>query len=197
MYDLSEMGRANTLKMVTYGIDLTNTFYFLKDRGSATGLSLVLNGTVSEYQYLPGWTRYRNDLATVGTLLTGGVNEIVAQDAGEIVAHGRRQDVTTLRTLIGASGSTATDQQVAALQYQLTEMSDLQPALALKLERGFTQPWNGWDINDIVNLEIVNGIDNITGTARLTGVRALYTEIGEQVTVLVDRLAGGSGGGNT
>lgn len=189
-YDLTEMGRANTVNQVTFDIDLTNTFHFYKNRGVASALALVLGGNVSDYGYLPGWARYRNDVATVGVAGAGGSTEIVATNAGEIAAKGRRQDVTTLKTLAGiGGGATETDQQKAALERDLKRLVQQQSALMLRVERGKVEPFVGYELNDTARIEIGNGIDTITGVRRIIGVRCLFAEAGEDIDILVAQVA--------
>lgn len=189
-YDLTEMGRANTVNQVTYEIDLNNVFNFWKNRGSASSLALVLGGNISDYGYLPGWTRYRNDVATVGMAAAGGATEIVATNAAEITAKGRRQDVTTLKTLAGiGGGATEADQQKAALERDLKRLVQQQSALMLRVARGKVEPFVGYTLNDTALVEISNGNDLITGTRRIVGLRCLFSEAGEDVDLMVAQVA--------
>lgn len=187
-YDLSEMGRANTANHVTFEITRVApyTFNFWKAKGSDVGLGLVLGGLVSDYRYLPGWTQYRNDLATLGTTVGGGATEIVKRDTAEITARGLRQDVATIKTLLGITGAaTEADQQQAAAARLLTSKTKQQPALLLRLMRGLIEPFSGFDIADKVVVEIANGIDTITGRYRIVGIRGIYNEEGEDTSLIV------------
>lgn len=189
-YDLTEMGRANTVNQVTYEIDLNNVFNFWKNRGSASSLALVLGGNISDYGYLPGWTRYRNDVATVGMASAGGATEIVAKNAAEITAKALRQDVTTLKTLAGiGGGSTEADQQKAALERELKRLVQQQSALMLRVARGKVEPFVGYGLNDTALVEISNGNDLITGARRIVGLRCLFSEAGEDVDLMVAQVA--------
>jgi hypothetical protein len=188
LYDLTEMGRSNTAHHTTFEITRTApfTFNFWKDRGSVRDIGLVLGGTVSNYRYVPGWTHYRNDLATLGTAVGGGPTEIVKSDPNEAHARGLRQDVFTIRTVLGVAGaSTEYDQQQAVAQRVLKSMTQAQPGLALKLVRGYLDPFVGFDICDKMPVEIANGVDTITGSWRLAGVRGFYDESGEALTLIV------------
>lgn len=188
-YDLSEMGRANTGNHVTFDITRTSpfTFRFLKNAGSTVGLGLVLNGSVSDYAYAPNWLRYRNDLATVGMNAAGGAAEITKTDAAAITDKGLRQDVAVLETLLGITGlATEADQQQAALARKLYTAVNRRTALWLRLVPGVLEPFVGWDIADRATVEIGNGADSITGLRRIVGVRALLTEAGESLSILVE-----------
>ena len=190
LYDLSEFGRANTDHWVTFGITRTSpfTFSFLKDAGTTTGIGLVLNGTVSDYAYLPNWTYYRNDLASVGLNAAGGTDEITKTDPTAISAKGLRQDVATIRTLLGVAGAaTEADQQQAALARILYESVNRRVTLLLRLVPGAIEPFTGWDLADKATVEISNGVDSLTGLWRMVGVRALFTEGGEDLSLFVEK----------
>jgi hypothetical protein len=191
-YDLSEIGRANTTNHVTYGISRSapHTFSFLKNAGSLRDFGLVLNGNVSDYRHVPLWKRYRNDLATVGLGNAGGPDEIVKTDETEAAARGRRQDVFTIRTLLGIAGAaTEADQQQAVTARQLVKATQQQPAILLRLVRGFLAPFDGWDINDRVPIEIGNGADSLTGERRIVGVQTIFDEAGEAMSLITEPIA--------
>lgn len=187
-YDLSEMGRANTVNHTTFEIttSTTPTFNFRKNKGSVVGLGFVLGGNVSDYQHLPGWIRYRNNLATIGSTVGGGATEIVVTDASAAAAKGLRQDVFTIKTLLGIVGAaTEADQQKAVAERQLKSSLQAQPTLLLRLARGSIDFFNGWDLCDKAPVEIGNGIDNIATNWRILGARATFDEAGENPQVLV------------
>lgn len=191
-YDLSEMGRANTVNQVTFGISRTapHTFSFLKNAGTARDFGLVLNGNVSEYRHLPRWKAYRNDLATVGLNSAGGPSEITKTDETAAAARGRRQDVFTIKTLLGIAGAaTEADQQQAVAARMLKAATQQQPALLLRLMDGFLEPFVGWDINDTVPLEVSNGIDAISTRRRIVGAQAVYAEAGESLSIITEPIA--------
>jgi len=188
-YDLSEMGRANTINQVSYEITRTSphTFNFWKNKGSVLGLGLVLNGNVSSYQHLPNWKGYRNDLATIGMNAAGGPGEIVKTDEAEALARGRRQDVFTIKTLLGITGAaTEADQQQAVAARFLKESTNQQPTILLQLMPGMLEPFNGWDLGDKAYMEVVNGIDSLTGLRRIAGVQAIYTATGEDLSIITE-----------
>lgn len=189
LYDLSEMARANTTNHVTFSISRTApfTFTFLKNAGTARDIGLTLNGSVTDYDYLPNWSRYRNDIATLGTTVGGGSTEIVETDETAAAARSRRQDVATIKTLLGIVGSAVeSDQQVAATSRILTIATKRTPALSIRLSRGTLEPFSGWDICDTTPVEIVNGVDSLTTSQRIVGVRGLYTEAGEDLAIILE-----------
>jgi hypothetical protein len=192
LYDLSEMGRANTGHHVTFGVSRTSpyTFTFLKDAGTLSGLGLVLNGTVSDYSFAPNWMRYRNNLASVGLNAAGGAGEIEKSDAAAVTAKGLREDVTALETLLGITGTAVeADQQQAALARKLYDAVNVRSALWVRLVPGAVEPFVGWEIADKATVEISNGIDALTGARRIVGVRGLFRESGEDLSLLLEPTA--------
>jgi hypothetical protein len=192
LFDLTEIGRANTTNHVTFGItrDAPHTFSFRKNKGVSSGYPFVLGGNVSDYGYVPNWKRYRNDLATVGMLAAGGTGEIVKKDDTEAAARGRRQDVVTIQTLLGIVGAaTEADQQQAYVQRALKTALTLQPAIQLVLVRGAHETFDGYDIADKVTVEIGNGIESLTGEWRLLGEVGRMREEGETQSVIVAPVA--------
>jgi hypothetical protein len=186
-FDISEMGRANTGYRVTFEITDGLAFNFWKNKIRAAPYELSLNGTVTDYEFSPGGTHYRNDLATVGVGSTGGASELTA--VGDAVSQlhtmGRRQDVTPLKTLAGISaGLPETDQMQAALEQALRRAIDYPGNLSVRVERGTIAP-DVIQMNDIVPCEIVNGRDALTKSPFVVGERVLYDESGEDVDLLL------------
>lgn len=186
-YDISEMGRANTANRVTFEITLANVFNFWKNQGGTAPFELVLNGTVSDYDFTPGWTHFRDDLATLGVGATGGSAEITASAGNDILAAmSRRQDVATLKTLAGiAGGLTETDQQKAALEGTLFKLLHYPGNLATRVERGTVDP-SLVLMNDKVPIEVVNGRDTLTTSPFIVGKRVFYDENGEDLDIMLD-----------
>jgi len=189
-YDLSEMGRANTIHHVTYEISRVAPFefHFWKNKGSLVDVPLVLNGTVSEYQYAPNWAGLRNDLATLGTSVGGGAAEVVKTDPASALVFGLRQDVFSIKTLSGVAGTVETDQQQAVAARALKTATQGTPALWLTLVPGTIEPFAGWDICDRMPVEISNGTDLVTGNWRVLGARAIIDEPGERLQLLVGKV---------
>jgi hypothetical protein len=190
-YDLTEMGRANTNHHVTFEITRTATFTFnfWKNKGSLVGIPLVLNGSVNDYQYAPNWAALRNDLATLGTTVGGGAAEVVKTNATSAAVFGRRQDVFTIKTLAGTGALTVeSDQQQAVAERMLKTATEGSPSLWLTLVPGVIQPFSGWNICDTFPVEIVNGVDSITGNWRVVGARAIVDESSERAQVLVAKV---------
>jgi len=192
LYDLTEIGRANTVNQVTYGISRTSphTFTFLRNAGTARDFGLALNGSVSGYRHLPNWKSYRNDIASVGLDAAGGPAEISKTDETAAAAKARRQDVFTIKTLLGISGAaTEADQQQAVMARTLKSAVQQQPAVMFSLMPGFIEPFSGWDICDTVPVEVSNGIDSLTGIRRIAGAQALYMEAGERLSLVTEAIA--------
>jgi hypothetical protein len=189
LFDLSEMGRANTTNQVSFDITLgaAPTFRFLKNKGGLALFGLVLGGNVSDYHYLPNWASYRNDLATIGTTIGGGATEVTSKDVAAAAAKGLRQDVFTIKTLLGIVGkATEADQQKAVADRMLKRALQAVPALQLRLLRGTLDPLVGYDIADRVPVEILNGIDSIATPWRLVGHRGLFSEGGEDLSIIAE-----------
>jgi hypothetical protein len=191
-FDITEMGRANTTNHVTFNItrSVTPTFRFIANSGVARDLGLVLGGNVTDYRHLPNWRNYRNDLATIGTTVGGGATEVIAKDDTAAAAKGRRQDVFTVKTLLGIVGAaTEVDQQKAVADRMLKSRLALQPTLMLRLLPGTFDPFDGHDICDKLPVEVSNGIDSIATSWRLVGERAVVGEEGERPSVIVEPVA--------
>jgi len=185
------MGRANTNHHVTFEITRTGTFTFnfWKNKGSLVGIPLVLNGSVSDYSYAPNWATYRNDLATLGTTVGGGATEVVKTNETSASVFSRRQDVFAIKTLAGIVGSAVeADQQQAVAARMLRAATEGAPSLWLTLVPGVIEPFTGFDVCDTMPVEIVNGVDSITGNWRVVGVRAIVDEPGERMQVLVTKV---------
>jgi hypothetical protein len=190
-YDMTEMGRANTNHHVTFEITRTATFTFnfWKNKGTLRGIPLVLGGSVSDYAYAPNWAALRNDLATLGTTVGGGAAEVVKTDETSASVFTRRQDVFAIKTLAGIVGSSVeADQQQAVAARMVRSATEGTPALWLTLVPGVIEPFTGWDICDTMPVEIVNGVDSITGNWRVVGARAIVDEPGERTQVLVEKV---------
>ena len=184
-YDLSEMGRANTANQVSFDIGFDGTFRFYKNRGAAKDVGLVLNGTVSDYNYVPGWIKYRNNLATLGQTSGGSASEIVKSDAAAAAAKSLRQDVFTIATLLGITGAaTEADQQQAVAARQLKIAEQPPGALSLSLIGNHITPAD-IDICDTAPVEIANGTEAIAQRWRCLGWRGTYDEAGERLGLII------------
>lgn len=189
MFDLTEIGRANTANNVTFEITRTSpfTFNFWKNRGSAkTDLRLTLPGNVRDYQFNPGFSALRNDLATVGQTVGGTATEIVKTDETNAALYGRRQDVFTIKTLAGQAGAaTEADAQVAITARAVKEATTLAKSIQLDVRQGLFEPFNGWDIEDTVRVQVKRGRDNIDAEYRIVGVRGVQDRDGYHPSIFV------------
>lgn len=191
MFDLSEIGRANTTNNVTYEItrDPPHTFNFWKDRGThQSERALTFPGTTSDYRFIPGYARLRNDLATIGTTVGGGATEIVKTNSTSMTTYGRRQDVFTIKTLSGqVGGTTELDAQNAITQRAVNEASQLERNISLDVRDAEWQPFNGWDLEDTVPVAIRRGKDNINANYRIIGARGVLDGQGYHPALIVQR----------
>lgn len=183
LFDLSEIGRANTVNNCTFEItrSTTPTFNFWKNRGSAyTAKRLCYpNGSVTDYRFSPGFRSLRNDLATIGTTAGGGAAEVVATDAASMAEYGRRQDVFTIKTLAGIAGAaTEADAQKAITERAVKEATSLQKSLQLDVRTSVFEPFDGWDLEDTITVQLKRGRDNLNGTYRIVGVRGIQNPAG-------------------
>lgn len=186
-WDLSEIGRANTDRQVTFEITRTPpyTFNFWANKGTTRAIELDLGSEIDDYRYLPGWRRYRNDLATLPLDPSGGVSEIVVTDSAGVAGYGRRQDVFVPPTLLGLGGATENDQLRAAAERELRRRGQAAPSLLLDLVAGAVEPFAGWDLSDIIRVAIANVTDD---TWRIVGWRTLYDGQREESAMFVSRV---------
>ncbi len=188
-FDLSEIGRANTLNNVVHGItrEPPFTFSFLKNAGvSRPQRALLFPGSIKDYRFVPGYGRLRNDLATIGTTAGGGAVEIIRTDETSAQEYGRRQDVFTIKTLAGVSGApTEQDAQQAITARAVKEATQLSRNISLDVRNDLFQPFDGWDLEDIVPVQIKRGRDNIDADYRIIGATGRLDEGGYHPTIIV------------
>ena len=186
-FDLTEMGRANTLNNVTFGItrDTAPEFFFLKNAGTnRPRRALRFPGNILDFRYVPGVLNVRNDLATIGTK-EGSPVEIKKEVTGGsygINTFGRRQDTFTIKTLAGYPGMVDPEQmfdsQEKLTQRAVNEASQLTRALRIDVRPEMYQIADGWEIEDTVPVRIKKGRTNINGTYRIVGYRGMMDERG-------------------
>jgi hypothetical protein len=187
-WDLSEIGRANTDRQVTFEITRTPpyTFNFWANAGTARNIELTIGRNIDDYRWLPNWMAYRNDLAAIAMDAAGGPSEIVVSDAAEIAARGRRQGTFTPATLLGISGATTeTDQLKAAAERELRRRTRHAASLMLSLVPGSLAPFDGYALNDTVRVAIEKDADLIDAAWRIVGLRVLFGANGEQTAMFV------------
>lgn len=189
LFDLTEIGRANTVNNVTFEISRVApfTFNFWKNRGTTQpARRLTFPGVVSDYRFVPGFAALRNDLATIGTSAAGGAVEIIKTDETNAQLYGRRQDVFTIKTLSGQTGAaTEADAQQAITARAVKEATALSRSIVLDIRNDFLEPFNGWDIEDVLRVQIARGRDSIDADYRIVGVRGSLDERGYHPQILV------------
>lgn len=191
MFDLSEIGRANTTNNVVYEISrsITPTFNFWKNRGSAyTAQRLTYPGNVKDFKHVPGVRDVRNVLATVGTTLTGQATAIeaaVTTGTYGSVAFGRREDVISIKTLAGVQADSEFSAQTQITQRAVNESTQLTDGVALDVRSNLFLPFNGWDIEDTIKVQLVRGRTNIDAMYRIVGVRGRMDHTGFHQQIFV------------
>ena len=189
-YDMTEMGRANTIKNVTMGItrSVSPAFFFLKDAGTAlTAKRLEFPGNVVDFRYVPGALDVRNDLATVATSKDNKPIEITDSVAGGTYgynAFGRRQDTFAIKTLVGYKGlNDYASGAMLRIQRHILDralMEATQPTRALRVDVRTQRfaPFDGWDIEDTIVVQIRKGRTNIDRRYRIVGIRGTLDDSG-------------------
>ena len=182
MFDLTEIGRANTTNNVTFEItrDSPFQFNFWKNKGTAhTAHRLSFPGNIRDFDFNPGYGGLRNDLATVGATATSGSAEIVKTDEVSAAEYGRRQDVFTIKTLAGtAAGTPETDAQNAVTARAVKEAAQLSRNLSVDLRHDLIEPFDGWDIEDTIPVEVTYGRTAINAAYRIVGARGILDQNG-------------------
>jgi hypothetical protein len=183
-YDLSEMGRANTTNNVTYEISrsVTPTFNFWRNKGSAhTAKRLTFPGTIKDFRFAPGVTDIRNHLSTVGTSLTGQATAIEKSVASGAYGHdlfGLRQDVFSIKTLAGVQSDTEFEAQELITERAVVESTQLASAIRVEVRAQHFQPFDGWDIEDTVRVQIDKGRSVVDADYRIIGIRGMMNRGG-------------------
>lgn len=188
MFDMSEIGRANTDNNVTFEISrsIDPHFNFWKNKGTAQlGRKLVFPGTVRDFRYVPGVLNIRNDLATIGTK-KGQATEIKADQASGPYGtdlFGRRQDTFPIKTLFGYPNiddeTTGKYQaQVKVTQAAVKEASRLTQAVRLDVRPELLEPFDGWDMEDTLPVEIDHGDTQLRAMYRMVGARGVLDDTG-------------------
>ena len=99
---------------------------------------------------------------------------------------GRRQDVFSIKTLSGIAGApTEQDAQTAITQRAVKEAVTLARALQLDVRSNLIPPFEGWDLEDTVRVQIKRGRDNIDAEYRIIGVRGMAGPTGYDQQLVV------------
>jgi len=188
MFDLTEIGRANTVNNVTFEITRDNpTFNFWKNKGSHYGArTLHFPGNIRDFRFVPGFAGLRNDLATIGTSAGGGAVEIIKTDETNAATYGRRQDVFTIKTLAGIVGAaTEADAQQAITARAVKEATQLARNISVDVRPDLFEPFDGWDIEDTIAVEIMRGRTAIDDVYRIVGARGVLDAQGYHPQVVL------------
>jgi hypothetical protein len=191
LFDLSEMGRANTDNNVTYEItrSLTPTINFWANKGSLiSGKRLTLPGSLNDFRRVPGVMQVRNRLATIGESLSGGavaIEKEVADGQYGYNAFGLMEDVFSIKTLAGMSSSSTFDAQEKITQRAVIEATQLTAALELDVRPSYFLPFDGWEIEDRVVVQVEREGVSIDDEYRIVGVRGRMDQIGYRQALYV------------
>ena len=194
-FDLSEIGRANTTNNVTFEItrETPHTFNFWKDKGSAYNDRILTHpGAVRDFRFVPGVLDIRNWLATIGQK-SGEAREIRKhQESGTYGwdAFGLRQDTFTIKTLSGTGKDLTTESgqwsaQNAVAERAIKEATQLTRALRLDVDSREFPPFDGWDIEDTVKVQILRGMTDIDARYRVIGIRGRLDDNGYSQALFV------------
>lgn len=189
LFDLTEIGRANTVNNVTFGISRTSpfTFTFLKNAGANKPTRrLTFPYVVRDFRHVPGFAALRNDLATIGTSAGGGAVEIIKTDEANALTYGRRQDVFAIKTLAGIVGAAnEADAQQSVTARAVKEASQLSRNLSLDVRPDLWEPFDGHDLEDTVRVQLQRGRTVIDADYRIVGERGTLDEHGYKPQILV------------
>ena len=193
-FDLTEMGRANTTQNTTFEISrsTTPTFNFWRDRGTAiTAHALTYPGVIQDYRYIPGVVDVRNDLATIGQKKGKNVEIVATQATGTYgyESFGRRQDTFAIKTLAGypklTSETSKSSAQVSITKRAVKEATQPTRALQLQVRADRFEPFDGWDIEDTIPVEIEEGRTSIDRSYRIVGARGVLDRGGYRQNIFV------------
>lgn len=194
MFDLTEIGRANTTQNTTFEIThaTSPTFNFWRDRGTLhTAQRLTFPGVVKDFRYVPGVLNIRNDLATIGIKKGKNVEIKAEQVTGPygITAFGRRQDTFTVKTLSGypklANDASKSSAQVSITQRAVKEASSLTRALQLDVRHQLFEPFDGWAMEDTIKVQATRGRTAIDANYRIVGIRGVLDGSGYSQSLFV------------
>lgn len=186
-YTLCEMAMANTANNVKFEItrEAPFTFNVWKNYGTAkTKYAFSFPGNLVAHDYSPGFDAYRNDIATVISDGAGGDSEYSVQSTDVATSPYRRlQDAVAVRTLLGATGATESDQGKAVIERLLKEGLRTPQLISLQPRQGELTPFDGWDLGDTFRVTLQKpdrSGDEYDGHVRAVSVGAAWTpEAGE------------------
>lgn len=193
-FDLTEIARANTTHNVTFEITREHSpeFNFWSNRGTTLTAPMLLHpGNIREFRYVAGVKSIRNDLASIGTR-RGQAREIKHSKSGGTYgfqAFGRRQDTFPIRTLAGFRNLDDEADKFSAqkliVKRAVTEATRPTRALQLDIPVSRMEPFDGWDIEDLVPVEIKRGRTHFERTYRIAGVTGIMDGEGYHQSVYV------------
>jgi hypothetical protein len=192
-YAMAELSMANTSNTVSFEItrESPHTFNFWKNRSVQRTNYAFHDAVLIDYDYSGNQDQIQNDIATIIVdPTTGQQAEYSLVDTGSSALYRRLQSAVTIKTLFGiTSGTTATDQQKAALARMLT-VSSTPPNLVVAFPRqGEFDPFVNCDLGDSFRTTLRKADrsgDELDSYMKWSGVAAAWTpESGELMQVFL------------
>ena len=194
LFDLTEIARANTAKNVTMEVtrSINPTFNFWGNRGTDHDyIGLRVPGNVRDYRFVRGVANVRNDLASIGTR-KGQAREIKATRSDGTYGYetfGRRQDTFSIRTLAGfrnldeEAGRFSAQKMIVRRAVREATRPTRELAIDIPVQR--MQPFDGWEIEDTLMVEIDDGRTQLDTRYRIVGVQGMMDGSGYRQTLYV------------
>lgn len=181
-FSLAEMAMANTANTVKFEItrEAPHTFNFWKNYGSdITKYAFQFPGNLAAHDFDSGLDQYVNDIATVIGDGEGDDAEHVALSADVATSPYRRlQDAIALRTLLGTTGATESDQGKAALERMLQERLRTPKVVLLQPRQNEVGIFDGWDLGDNMRVTLQKADrsgDEYDGYAKIISIGAAWS----------------------
>jgi hypothetical protein len=179
---IAEMAMANTANTVKFEItrEAPFTFNFWKNYGGdKTKYAFSHPGNLMDYAYDVGYDQYRNDIATVVKNVDDEDEEYVVTATDVATTTFRRlQDAMTIRTLLGATGATESDQGKAIAARMLKEAQRTPRLVLLSPRQNEIAPFDGWDLGDNMRTVIQKADrsgDELDAYLKIVSVGAAWT----------------------
>lgn len=192
-YAMAELSMANTANTVSFEItrETPHTFNFWKNRSVARTNYAFPDAILIDYDFSGNQDQIQNDIATIIVdPTTGQQAEYSLVDTASSATYRRLQSAVTIKTLFGiTSGTTATDQQKAALARMLN-VSANPPNLVVAFPRqGEFDPFVNCDLGDSFRTTLRKADrsgDELDAYMKWSGVAAAWTpESGELMQVFL------------
>lgn len=192
-YAMAELSMANTSNTVVFEItrETPHTFNFWKNRSVQRTNYSFQAAAMIDYDYSGNQDQIQNDIATIIVDPTTGQQvEYSLADGASIALYRRLQSAVSIKTLFGiTTGTTATDQQKAALSRMLN-VSATPPKLVVAFPRqGEFDPFVDCDLGDSFRVTLPDATrsgDELDSYMKWSGVAAAWSpDAGELMQVFL------------